>query len=133
MKLFLLIAGTLTVLLGSGVVVSNSGFLSPTPAKSTVPDVAVAAPVQLSNKAVPATYGQSVAKLQTAELKVSGLYCVSCSFIVTRVLRGVPGVKEASVSGRTGVARVSFDPLQTNPEQLVAATTKHGFASRIIR
>ena len=132
MKLYLL-AGTLTVLLGAGIVVSGSGYLSSSTPEATVPDLNVAAPVQLSNTAAPTTYGQSVAKLQTAELEVSGLYCISCSFIVKRVLEDVPGVRDASVSGPSGLARVSFDPLITSPEQLVAATTKHGFPSRTIR
>ena len=132
MKLFL-IAGTLTVFLGAGVVMSESGNLLPPPPETTDSKTAVTTPVQPANAVAPSNYGRSVANLQTTELKVSGIYCISCIFIITRVLRGVPGVKEASVSGRTGVARVSFDPQQTSPEQLVAATSKYGFSSRIIR
>ena len=97
MKLYLL-AGTLTVLLGAGIIASGSGLLSSSTPEATVPDLKVAAPVQLSNTAAPTTYGQSVAKLQTAELEVSGMYCISCAFIVRSVLEDVPGVRAAPVA-----------------------------------
>jgi len=47
--------------------------------------------------------------MKTIELKVDGMTCGSCVASVARALRMVPGVREATVDLRRGIARVTAE------------------------
>ncbi len=58
---------------------------------------------------------------------VQGMTCGGCAASVTRVIKALPGVSEATVTLQPGGAEVEFDPGQVNAETIVTAITKAGF------
>ncbi len=74
--------------------------------------------------------GYDVAE-STRELAVTGMHCASCVGRVERVLKAIPGVRDAGVNLATEKAVVKAGPGTTN-EQLVAAIQRIGFDATII-
>lgn len=70
--------------------------------------------------------------IQTAKLKVEGLWCPSCGYIVSQVLKRTPGVLDVEVSMRTKTAIVRYDSTKATLGDLVSAPTSYGFPSQII-
>ncbi len=66
---------------------------------------------------------------QTVTLSV-GLWCPSCTYIVTRTLQGVDGVLNVRVSYEDQVAVVTFDDDKTDVTALTEATASVGFPSK---
>jgi len=64
-------------------------------------------------------------------LSIEGMHCGGCVRRVTAVLQGVQGVKLGPVE--VGSAQLTFDPSQTNAEEIAAAVNRVGFAARIER
>lgn len=69
---------------------------------------------------------------ETVTLRVDNMFCAACPYIVRKVLLSVPGVTAAEVSFRDRRAVVRFDPAQTDPEALMAATEGVGYPSHLI-
>lgn len=65
--------------------------------------------------------------MQTADLTVTGMTCGGCVSKVTKALKGVIGVTEASVSLAAGEAKVQFDEVLTSPSQLKLAVQQAGY------
>ncbi len=70
--------------------------------------------------------------IRTAKLKVEGLWCPSCGYIVSQVLKRMPGVLDVEVSMDTKTAIVRYDPTKATLGDLVSAPTSYGFPSQII-
>ena len=71
------------------------------------------------------------AVLDRVELRVEGLASEADALQVTEALRRLPGVAGASCDAASGRASVTFNPGQTNPDQLIAAIARAGYrASR---
>lgn len=68
-----------------------------------------------------------IAAEQTAKLKVDGMYCASCPFIVKRTLANVEGVKDVEVSFREKMATVVYDDQTCSVPQLASAVSEAGF------
>ena len=67
------------------------------------------------------------AALETRELTIAGMGCDNCVRKLERAFRAKAGVKEASVDGIAGRARVTFDPSVTNMAELQEVVTKSGY------
>jgi len=68
---------------------------------------------------------------QTVTLKVSGMTCASCPYIVKRTLAAVDGVSAVKVSFAGKTAVVTFDDSKTQVAALTTATTNVGFPSTL--
>ena len=104
-------------LLAGSVFLADSNTLAPSRASATAPSDL--APTQVMN-------------VETTKLRVDGMWCSSCSYIVRSLLMGVPGVLDAQVSMRAKTAIVTYDQTKTTPDTLVAATTEYGYPSQVI-
>lgn len=62
-----------------------------------------------------------------ATLALEGMTCASCAMRIEKGLKKVPGVKEASVNLATERANVTYDPAQTNIEQIVQKVDAVGY------
>lgn len=72
-----------------------------------------------------------VRKVQHVTLPIYNLSCGGGgSLTIERVLARTPGVEEAYVNPATEMAYISFDPEQSNPEQLAAVIKRAGFGPR---
>ncbi len=58
-------------------------------------------------------------------LKIDGMSCEHCVKAVTDALKGVPGVKPTHVD--IGAAKLTYDPQQASPEEIVDAVTEEGY------
>ena len=65
--------------------------------------------------------------METTTFNVSGMTCGGCVASVTRVLKAVPGVADASVTLQPGEARVTYDASKTHADVLRAAVEDAGF------
>jgi copper chaperone len=65
--------------------------------------------------------------METVTFKVEGMTCGGCVASVTRVLKAVAGVDDVAVTLTPGAARVTFDPVRTNPPALRAAIEDAGY------
>src|ERR1700693_2085774 len=68
----------------------------------------------------------SMAECRTT-LALEGMTCASCAMRIEKGLRRVPGVKEASVNLASERASVTYDPAQTNVEQMVRSVEAVGY------
>ncbi|POA97791.1 heavy metal translocating P-type ATPase [Chromobacterium sinusclupearum] len=64
---------------------------------------------------------------QSLTLPVSGMSCAACAARIEKQLNRLPGV-DAAVSFASESAQLRYDPAQANPQQLVAAIERCGFA-----
>jgi copper chaperone CopZ len=65
--------------------------------------------------------------LDRVVISVEGLSCLACEIPVRHVLRKVDGVKSVQVSAAIKTVTVDYEPMKTNPEQLVAAINSTGY------
>ena len=56
--------------------------------------------------------------MHTQIYRVKGMHCASCSSIIEKTFKKIPGVQSAEVNYGTEKAKVSFDPSKTNPHDL---------------
>lgn len=61
---------------------------------------------------------------------VQGMTCGGCVSSVTRVIKALPGVSEATVTLTPGGAEVEFDPGKLTAEKIVAAISQAGFEAQ---
>jgi copper chaperone CopZ len=65
--------------------------------------------------------------METAILDVKGMSCQGCVASVTRVLKAVPGVTDATVVLQPGTATVTYDPARTSASALRSAIEDAGY------
>ncbi len=68
------------------------------------------------------------AEIKTQVLQIEGMTCKSCQHRIAKVLRDLPGVKEARISYRTGAAQIIYDPRLARPEGIAKAIGKLGYS-----
>ena len=69
--------------------------------------------------------------LSRAVISVDRLSCIACEIPVRHALRRIDGVKAIYVSAATKTATVEYEPMKTNPEQLVAAINSTGYRASL--
>ncbi|TMD68583.1 MAG: heavy-metal-associated domain-containing protein, partial [Chloroflexi bacterium] len=60
-------------------------------------------------------------------LALEGMTCASCAMRIEKGLKKVPGVRNASVNLAIEQAAVTYDPAQTNLEQMVRSVEAVGY------
>jgi mercuric ion binding protein len=73
----------------------------------------------------------SAQEIKTATLHAEKIYCDACAAVITKALRGVPGVSKVDVDVEKKDVVVQFDPAKASVEDLTAATAKKGFPSSV--
>lgn len=74
---------------------------------------------------------QELSKGQSITLPVSGMTCAACSARVERSLRKMSGISEANVNLALEKATITFDPEQTNVENIIAKIRDLGYDVRV--
>ena len=69
--------------------------------------------------------------MRTENYKVKGMHCASCSSIIEKTFKKIPGVQSAEVNYGTEKAKVSFDPSKTNPHDLSKHIEPFGYSLEI--
>ena len=109
-------------------ILAEFGVVAPTTSEIAATAGAPSSPAPSST--VPSTPQQTA--LETVTLKVDGMWCASCSYIVRGGLIKIPGVLEAQVLARKGIAVVTFDPAEVDVAALIAATSKYGYPAQLL-
>lgn len=66
-------------------------------------------------------------RLETVQLKLSGLSCEACASAIERRLAETPGVAQAKVDYPQGRAVVHYDPAKTDAPKLISAVKSAGY------
>ena len=74
----------------------------------------------------------NAAAAERIDLGLTGMTCAACAARIEKALNRLPGVA-ANVNFATETASVGFDPVQSSPEQLLAAVTRAGYGASIRR
>jgi copper chaperone len=69
--------------------------------------------------------------MNTITLSVTGMTCGGCVSSVQKVLSALAGVQSAEVTLTPGQARVTYDPAQVQPADLVKAVVDAGFGAEV--
>ncbi len=75
----------------------------------------------------------TIARLDSSELKITGMDCAVCASVIQRKLLETPGVVKASVEYPAGHATVEFDPALISPEKLVEVVNGTGYKASLFR
>lgn len=67
------------------------------------------------------------------KLAVAGMKCGSCADKVAAALKGVEGVKGATVDPKTGEAEVAYDAGKTSTDKLLAAVAAGGHFTATVK
>ncbi len=89
-------------------------------------------PPQVSATTVSTAPAPAQENIRTVTLRVDGLWCPSCSYIVRKALMKTPGVVDAEVSMGAKSAIVTYDRSKTAVAALIAATANYGFPSALL-
>ena len=95
-------------------------------------NVTAPGPPQVSAITVSTAPAPARENIRTVTLRVDGLWCPSCSYIVRKVLMATPGVVDAKVSMGAKSAIVTYDRSKTTVAALIAATTNYGYPSTLL-
>jgi len=98
----------------------------PASAAGPVDDGTVACPV-VPDEPVTAAPHVSPVHASTVTLGLIGMTCASCSAVIEKTLKRVPGVVSASVNLAAETGAVTFDPAVVGVEQLVSAVKGAGY------
>lgn len=69
---------------------------------------------------------------ERCDIVIGGMHCASCANVITKSLKKVPGVKEASVNYATEQATVTYDPAVATTHNLVKAVVGRGYQATVI-
>ena len=64
--------------------------------------------------------------MNTVQLEVRGMSCGGCTSSVQRALEQLPGVTQASVTLRPGIATVTVDPARVSAAEIEAEISARG-------
>lgn len=65
------------------------------------------------------------------DLAIGGMHCASCSAIIQRSVKKLPGIKEIVVNFAAEKAKVIFDSAQVSDQQIIAQIKKAGYGANL--
>lgn len=65
--------------------------------------------------------------MEKIDISIGGMHCASCSNIITRSLKKVEGLTDASVNYSTEKASITYDPSVAKVDDILTAITKRGY------
>ncbi len=71
--------------------------------------------------------------MKKTDLKITGMHCASCAFLINKGLSKADGVKEANVNYATAKAMVLYDETKLSEEDLIKVVQSRGYDAAIAR
>lgn len=68
---------------------------------------------------------------QTVHLNVQNMTCAMCKFTIKKALSSVSGTERISVDFEDKTATVTFNPQETNSNELIKAVTNAGYPATV--
>ncbi|MFO7708397.1 MAG: cation-translocating P-type ATPase [Desulfobacterales bacterium] len=84
-------------------------------------------PAKLTARSQPHLESPPPAEALGLALKIDGMWCPACAWLVETAIREKPGVIAASCNFATDRLSVSYDPVRTSPEKLAAVIGNYGY------
>lgn len=98
---------------------------------SVLPVAAPVEPLRVDGVALAPTLAPKTGQ-ERISLSLSGMHCASCAAIIERVLRKVPGVKQANVNFAAEKAAVVYDAGVTSIANLIEAVKRAGYKAEVV-
>jgi heavy metal translocating P-type ATPase len=67
---------------------------------------------------------------QELTLRIDGMWCSTCAWLVAEVLRKMPGILEADVVFASDLAHLKYLPHRARPDEIIAGIERLGFRAR---
>lgn len=64
---------------------------------------------------------------QEISIRIEGMWCVACSWLIEQLLRKMEGVLSASIFFFSDIARIKYMPHVTRPEKIMEAISRFGY------
>jgi heavy metal translocating P-type ATPase len=64
-------------------------------------------------------------------LKVSNMWCPACAWLIDETLKKIPGLSQSRCNFSTDRLQVTYQPIRTSPDQIIAAIKKLGYQAAI--
>ncbi len=68
---------------------------------------------------------------QELTLRIDGMWCSACAWLVAEVLRKTPGILEADVVFASDLAHLKYLPHRTRPEEMIAGIERLGYRAAL--
>lgn len=65
--------------------------------------------------------------MTTAKIKIQGMHCKSCEYLITEEVKSIDGVRKAKVSYANGTAEITYDPDKTTEKEIISKIREHGY------
>lgn len=65
------------------------------------------------------------------KLKIDGMHCSSCAFLIDGDLEDLDGVKNARTSFAKGICEIEFDDAKLNLSEIISTVKKTGYNVKI--
>ncbi|MFZ3086142.1 MAG: cation transporter, partial [Candidatus Hydromicrobium sp.] len=75
----------------------------------------------------------NIEKNKRVSLSISGMHCASCSSIIERTLKKIPGISSASVNFGSEKALVIYDESVVNLDSIIKAIKKAGYSANLTK
>ncbi len=72
-----------------------------------------------------------VEQMLTLNLKVTGMWCLACAWVLEEILIKLPGITAVSCNFSTDRLRCEFNPVHSSPDQVIAAVNRLGYRAVI--
>ena len=80
-----------------------------------------------------ASYVGDPAHAQEATLKIEGMWCSACAWLIEEVLKNTKGVSEARVFFLSDMARVTYLPQSISPKEILTRIAKLGYGASLFQ
>jgi P-type Cu+ transporter len=64
-------------------------------------------------------------------LKIENMWCPACAWLIDETLKHLPGISQSSCNFSTDRLRVTYDPIATSPDRIIAALEKLGYPASV--
>lgn len=64
-------------------------------------------------------------------LKVSNMWCPACAWLIDETLKKIPGISQSRCNFSTDRLQVTYQPIRTSPDQIIAVIKKLGYRAAI--
>jgi heavy metal translocating P-type ATPase len=85
-------------------------------------------PSENSSQAAPVVLVEQTLPLN---LKVSGMWCLACAWVLENMLKKYSGITEVSCNFSTDRLRCAYDPVKSSPDQIIRAINRLGYQAAI--
>ena len=105
-----------------GIIPSSANNLSSKVSNASVP---------LANNFVGTSQTTALEHTLPLNLNVTGMWCLAWAWVLSEMLKKLPGVMEVSCNFSTDRLRCEYNPIKSSPDQIISAINRLGYRAAI--